>query len=387
MRIKIFITNLLAVSFLAYCVPVTTSTTPSITLIPTSVVPTPTVTTPPPYVQDRVMVEPYQDVRSLNLSNINNGSLGASLIETLWFDYSTIWSQKDRPVAQKILSMGMNPGMGVRELHAEGVTGKGVVVAIIDQPMVLSHPEFQGKVIEYYDLGANQPVQVGSSMHGPAVASLLVGKNIGTAPDAKVYFLAVPSWLHDAQYYADALNWVINQNKKLPENSKIRVVSVSAAPSGIWTEYQKNNAAWDDAYQQATDAGILVLDSTYEHGITVPCTYDLYYPDNVAKCDPNWAGPKDSPNDRINIPTSRTTAIEMEFEKAVFSYQYTGNGGLSWSIPYLTGILALGWQVNPELSNTQILEMLFSSAFITDNGEKVVNPRAFVEMVKTTVGN
>jgi hypothetical protein len=41
----------------------------------------------------------------------------------------------------------MNPGLGVRELHEEGITGKGVTVAIIDQNMILDHPEFQGNQI------------------------------------------------------------------------------------------------------------------------------------------------------------------------------------------------------------------------------------------------
>ena len=75
----------------------------------------------------------------------------------------------------------MNPGLGIRNLHAQGITGKGITVAIIDHPMLLEHPEFQGKVVKYYDLGTNLLV----SMHGPAVTSLLVGNNIGTAPDAE----------------------------------------------------------------------------------------------------------------------------------------------------------------------------------------------------------
>lgn len=91
-----------------------------------------------------MVIEPYQDVRFQNISNVNR-NLGESLIETLWFDQSTIWSREDKQIADKVLELGMNPGMGIRELHAEGITGKGVTVAIIDQHLVLDHPEFQGK--------------------------------------------------------------------------------------------------------------------------------------------------------------------------------------------------------------------------------------------------
>jgi hypothetical protein len=68
-----------------------------------------------------------------------------------------------------------------------------------------------------------------------------------------------------------------------------------------------------------------------------------------------------------------------------FSYQYTGWGGLSWSMPYLAGVLAMGWQLNPQLTNEQILDLLFDSAYVTENHMKVIDPPAFIELVKRTV--
>jgi subtilisin family serine protease len=369
---------LLVVIILVSCSPAITST-PTLTANPTA-----TVTVLPSQItapQDDTFIEPYQDVRSNDLTKLNE-NLGESLIETLWFNESTRWREQDKNTAQDILKLGMNPGLGIRTLHSEGITGKGVTVAIIDQNMVLDHPDFQDKIIKYYDTGTNTTSYEGS-MHGPAVTSLLVGENIGTAPDAKVYYVAVPSWLDDAQYYADALDWIIEENEKLPEDGKIRVVSVSTIPSGIWALLHKNNDAWDAAYKRALDAGILVLDCTYEQGITVPCTYDLHDPDNVAKCIPNWTGPTDSPHKRVNIPTSRTTA--EEYIEGSFSYQFTGNGGLSWSVPYLAGVLAMGWQINPKLTGDQLLEMIFASAYKIDGPADIIDPKAFIDMVRDTI--
>lgn len=93
-----------------------------------------------------------------------------------------------------VLKNAMNPGLGVSKLHAQGITGKGVNVGIIDQPLCQDHPEFAGKIAAYFDAGCGGSE---SSMHGPAVASLLVGSNCGTAPDAKVYYAAAPSWKRD----------------------------------------------------------------------------------------------------------------------------------------------------------------------------------------------
>ena len=389
MKHKVFMTCLLVIIILTSCAPATSTALPSI--IPpirtTTIVSTNTSNLPSTQIaetQTAKLLESYQYSQSYSedLTPLNR-ILGEEAIEKLWFTQSARWwSSQDQQTAQRILNLGMNPGLGVRELHAEGITGKDVTVAIIDQNLILDHPEFQGKVVKYHDMGTNQPADVGS-MHGPSVTSLLVGNNIGTAPDAKVYYAAVPSWYLDAQYYADALDWIIVENKKLPKENKIRVVSVSAIPSGIDTEYI-NSDAWDAAYKRATEAGILVLDCTYEHGYTVPCTYDLHDPDNVGKCIPNWGGPTDSPHKRINIPMShRSTAIERDNEP-IFSYQYDGSGGISWTVPYLSGVLAMGWQINPKLTSSQLLDIVYASAYVTDSNMKVINPKAFIDVVRST---
>lgn len=396
MKSKIRLLGLLYIILFTSCAsPLATVTAvPSITPSATSLAPTPTVIPTSAYnarrtqvaeTQTAYLIKTYQSMPAVDLSGIH-ANLGKDVVETLWFNETTKWwSTTDRQAAQTFLELGMNPGLGVRELHAEGITGKGVTVAIIDQPVLPDHPEFKGKIVKYFDAGTGKQAKLGS-MHGPAVTSLLVGDRIGTAPEAKLYFVAAPSWLYDAQYYAAALDWLVAENKKLPEGQKIRLVSVSTMPSGLWALFDKNNDAWDAAYQRATEAGLLVLDGTYEQGITVPCTLDLYDRDNVAKCIPEWGGPTDSPHERINIPVSRrSTATEQINGQTVFSYQYTGWGGLSWSLPYLAGVLAMGWQINPDLTNTQILELLFDSAYITEDRLKVIDPRAFIEMVKLTV--
>jgi hypothetical protein len=326
-------------------------------------------------------IEPYQDVRGKDLSGLT-AKLDETLIETLWFNESTRWpDEQSADAAKAVLERGMNPGLGIRKLHERGITGKGVNVAIIDQNLVPDHPEFQGKIVKYFDVGTGQSADQGS-MHGPAVTSLLVGDHIGTAPGARVYYVAAPSWKADAQYYADALNWIIDENEKLSDDQKIRAVSVSAAPSGPGSPFTVNHDAWDIAYQRAMDAGILVLDCTSNRGITAPCYYDLDYRDNVAKCTPGWPE-KEIPRmpDRIYIPTSFRTTAE-EYSRGNFSYQYDGQGGLSWSVPYLAGVLALGWQVRPDLSGSQLLNILYDSAYIAEGDLKIINPEAFLDMVE-----
>ena len=332
-------------------------------------------------------VNEYDDVRWKDLSKFDL-STRKNLIPTLTFNQKTVWPEKAKMPPgsdpNKILTGAMNPGLGLRRLHKQGITGKGVNVAIIDQPTYLVHIEFAGKIVAYHDTGCETDE---SSMHGPAVASLLVGTNCGTAPDARVYYAAAPSWKRDAAYYAKGLEWIIEQNEKLPQGEKIRVVSVSASPNqSSWA----NPHMWDGACARAEADGIMVLDCTNDsrRGFIGRCWYNARAPERVDQCNP-WAPPnrefRFNPADiSILVPSSPRTTAEDGGDEGEFRYQYCGRGGLSWAIPYCAGVLAMGWQINPELSPEQMRELLFESAYNKSNGAKIINPKNFIRLLRRT---
>lgn len=326
-------------------------------------------------------VNEFDDVRWKDMSQLDL-STKSNLPSTLTFNQKTVWPDRAKMPAgvnpDELLLHAMNPGLGVRDLHRQGITGKGVNVAIIDQPLYQDHPEFAGKILAYHDVGCESE----SSMHGPAVASLLVGENCGAAPGARVYYVAAPSWTRDAAYQAKALDWIIDKNESLPESEKIRVVSISAAPSGAGSPFDKNNAMWDEACARAEAAGILVLDCTSHHGFIGPCWLDAADPENVGKCTPGF--PKSGPGFRpgtLLVPTCPRTTAE-EYDKGDCTYQYCGNGGLSWAIPYAAGVLALGWELRPELQSDQMCDLLFESAYKRPDGAQIIDPTAFIQLVK-----
>jgi serine protease AprX len=327
-------------------------------------------------------VREYQDVRFKDLSGIDL-SAKTELIPTLVFHQKTVWpaSMPGGVDPKKILADGMNPGLGVRKLHEQGLIGKGVSVAIIDQPLYQDHPEFAGKIAAYHDVGCNSEM----SMHGPAVASLLVGSKCGTAPGARLYYAAAPAWTGDAAFQAKALDWIIEQNAVLPAAEKIRVVSVSAAPSGEGSPFKQNNEQWDAACGRADKAGIMVLDCTSHRGLIGPAYYDFGEPESPEKCSPGFPSQRGFSNDaakpHIYVPCSRRTTAE-QYTKGDFAYQYCGQGGLSWSIPYCAGVLAIGWEARPELNAAQMQDLLFKSAFKRADGSLVINPPEFIRMVK-----
>ena len=329
-------------------------------------------------------VDFYDDVRYKDLSNIQ--TLPSTMIKSLRFNQGTIWPSQSVGhktidwFADKILHAAMNPGLGVHKLHEMGITGKGVNVAIIDQPLYQDHPEFKGKIAAYHDVGCGSK----SSMHGPAVASLLVGENCGTAPDATLFYVAAPSWTKDAAYQAQALEWIIEQNRQLPAKQKIRVVSVSAAPSGDGSPFDKNNAMWDQAYQKAEASGIMVLDCTRHHGIITGCFFKKSNVENPGSCHPGRPSSPMTriiPSEKLFVPTCPRTTAE-EYDEGTCTYAYWGEGGLSWAIPYAAGVLAMGWQIWPEATPEQMKKILLQSAYPHKDSAKIISPLRFINAVK-----
>ena len=94
----------------------------------------------------------------------------------------------------------------------------------LKQGELVQHSEYAARIIDYKEFGDAKNEDI--NMHGPAVASLLVGKEWGIAPGAELVYRAVPSG-RAFNYRADALSDIIEFNKTLPPENKIRIVSCS----------------------------------------------------------------------------------------------------------------------------------------------------------------
>jgi subtilisin family serine protease len=133
---------------------------------------------------DPASTEPFQvDLRGYDLSGLDLSASSDDLLQAD-FDTQTVWPPADQMPSgfdpQQIMELGKNPGLGVRQLHARGVTGRGVGIAIIDAPLLVDHQEYANRVRLYEEsdeLGWRH-----ARMHGVAVSSLAVGKTVGVAP-------------------------------------------------------------------------------------------------------------------------------------------------------------------------------------------------------------
>jgi hypothetical protein len=299
-----------------------------------------------------------RDLRSRDLSALDLRSTTPPLSMSD-FDDRTEWPAPDRMPADfnpgQILELGKNPGMGVRQLHAQGITGRGVGIAIIDTLLLVDHAEYKPNLDWYEEIDARRGDA--ARMHAAAVASIAVGRTAGVAPGARLFFIGVGDnpipYLRAYSAFARGVRRVVELNQRLPEGKKIRVLSMSTG----WSPGVPGAEELENAVNDAKASGIFVvstvLDRSYGFrfaGLGRPVFAD---PDRVESYEPtlSWTGQfyqdRWRAQDRLLVPKdSRTTASPTGNSEYVF---YRA-GGLSWSVPYIAGAYALATQADPRIT-------------------------------------
>jgi hypothetical protein len=261
----------------------------------------------------------------------------------------------------RILQLGQDPGFGVRSLHARGITGKNIGIGIIDQALLVDHEEYAGRLRLYEEI--HHPVNASAQMHGPAVASIAVGKTCGVAPDADLYYIAEQHGVFaadrefewDFTSVAQSIDRLLEVNRTLPPDRKLRVISISVG----WTKDQKGYAETMAAVQRASTDGVFVISTSLRH------THNLAFHglgrDPLA--DPNlpsnhypgswwaaqfWSGHlRFKPGRHLCVPMdTRSTASPT----GPHDYVHYAGGGWSWCVPWIAGLYALACQVDPTIT-------------------------------------
>jgi hypothetical protein len=340
------------------------------------------------------------DLRSSDLTKLD---LSISEGDLLYadFDSKTQWPVPDKMPAdfdwQTILEVGKDPGLGIRGLHDQGITGAGVGIAIIDNTLLVDHIEYKDRIRVYEEAEDITGGWLQTQMHGPAVASIAVGQTVGVAPGADLYFIATS--MCQGQYQsvdfaclAKSVRRVIAINEGLPADHKIRVLSMSIG----WESQSKGYDEITKAVIEAKAAGIFVISSslfeTYGfkfHGLG---RNPLADPNEFQSYEPgSWWQKRFYEQglsaDTLLVPMdSRTTASPTGIEDYVFYRQ----GGWSWSIPYLAGMYALAVQVKPEITSEEFWKTALRTGRtiqISHDGREyefgvILDPRALIEEVQ-----
>jgi len=296
------------------------------------------------------------------------------ILVSMTFDTLTQWPSEEKLPRGfqpgELLENAKNPGLGILALHEKGIDGRGIGIAIIDQPLLLGHKEYTESITRYDETGLKD---LSPQMHGSPVTSIAVGKNLGVAPGASLTYFAVPMWESDNMPYISAFEKILEWNAKLPDEEKIRVVSISTGMFPHYPHYKE----WKEKLTHMEEQGILIVTcdpSMLDYGIlSLKPGKD---PDEFENYEPGYYV---SEGDVIRVPGSNKTVASHRGNDV---YTFDRMGGMSWGAPYIAGLTALAFQVNPGIKPREILQVLVQTAESTDAGP-VVNPEKFIETIRT----
>lgn len=330
----------------------------------------------------------YQDIGYADVSNLNllNDYETLKTVHfssfTKWPPYAKLPNQFDPKDA---LNWGKIPGLNVQSLHDQGYDGSDINIAIIDHKLLLDHTEYKNQIVGYKEF----PTMYGyPEMHASAVASLLVGKECGVLPKANLYYYGVEVIdinmdKYNYKYFSQALEDIIQLNSTTLADNPIRVVSVSFGldESGL------NLDMWKASLTNAEETGILVFHCSFEWlkdryaiaGAGCKPYEDVNEINNYGTFYADYVGYQYSSSEKfLFVPGDNRTTANFILDGC---YTFNSWGGGSWPIPFVSGVVALGRQINPNLSNDEIVKLLYENGTDFKVG-KLINPEAFINKIK-----
>lgn len=246
------------------------------------------------------------------------------------------------------------------QARAKGYTGKGVTIAIIDGPVDTSRPELAGASISDRSPCPVNPSN-DSRRHGTEIASLLVARDYGVAPDATLNSYqtlsggstADPSCKDPAIHkHASLINHAINDGAQ--------VVSISLSS-------EDHDASLKWAMARAMSSGTIIVAGMGNTPIT-----------NDSASLSAWSGvvgvsAVDITGARADYSSWGNTVTTAAVGGPIKAYdhgtsQIIETRGTSISTPIVAGFLALARQKWPDATANQLLQLLVHTTVNPDGG-------------------
>ena len=249
---------------------------------------------------------------------------------------------------QEVLEKGKTIGLGIDQAHANGYTGEGVSYAIIDSGTLdangQQHNDIHFKEYNVFQYATQNGL---NHFHGRAVS--YIAQEI--APQADCYYYAT-------QFDGDMNASVLDKNKTLPDNQKIRFVSMSMPLYG-----------GEEAKEVAKE---LEAQGVWVYYSGSPEDKNRGY---LSKKDPN-GDPNDFDNYEIHAGRGGQLFVNsgdrtIPDPSSPTAYRHDSMASQSWSIPVIAGYYTLACQTDPTMTKERFMRLAEETAQVKQSTEPI----------------
>lgn len=267
----------------------------------------------------------------------------------------------------------------VDDFHRQGITGKGVGIAIVDSGLC-DHPDFASRIIGWYDplTGYRHPYD--DSGHGSHVAgiaagdgSLSRGRYAGIAPEANLIGVKVLDHKGGGSIANTlrGIRWILQNYRQL----NIHIVNISIGANGENAFIEDSDFVWQ--VNQLWDNGIVVVAAAGNKG---PGRYTISAPGNSRKiitvgASDTWHTPGNKSQSQsgtgptlacikkpdVVAPGSHIVSC-TQYHRGGKNSIYAIKSGTSMSTPIVSGAIALLLSKYPDLTPKEIKIRLKNSS-------------------------
>lgn len=242
--------------------------------------------------------------------------------------------------------------IGSQFVHNQGITGKGVKVAVIDTGIDCTHPDLKDNCYSGYDYVSNDTNTFDDSYnsHGTHVSGIIAAEKngfgiVGVAPNASVYAVKVlgGSGFGVESWIISGIQWAVDNN--------MTIISMSIQGP--------DSQGIHDAVDAAYNTGLLLVaaaGNTNGGSVSYPAGYNSVIA--VTATDVNDHNASFAPND---------SKIELAAPGVNINSTIVGGYGIlngtSMSAPYVTGVAALLYSTNLKALNKDVRQIMDNTAF------------------------
>lgn len=283
----------------------------------------------------------------------------------------------------------LKPALNVRKLHENNLMGQGIEVAVIDDTVDADNAEFDGRIVI-------EPLE----HHGTLVSGNLGGNLSGVAPKVSIHAYNA----FNSKKVDELLEKIVDQKIKGENDTKVVNISLGYNPKLISDPaVQRIIDRFDQVANMAKRLGITVIVAAGNDGRDIPvpqfgtlnllCLSDSVISVGATRVN----GTPDEANDDSRADFSSYPAEDCERQLDVMApgfeitLPFVGGSykivdGTSFSAPFVTGLVALMYQANPNIKPDQVKSILKETATVLNEvplymqGSGEVNPlKAVVE--------